>query len=421
MALLEVLVSLGQRLAVAHVHHGLRGQDADADLELVRHRARSLGVAFFAEHVLAGRRDGRSPEARARALRYAALERVRAREGYRAVATAHTLDDQAETLLLRAVRGTSPAALRGIRAVHGSARLVRPLLGVRRSALRAYLESRGIQWREDATNADLRFPRNRIRLQVLALLEEAHPGATRSLARLAEVSCELFDWLDGEAERALGTARWESDWLRVDTEGLVALPAPLRAHALSLLLERAGLGEHVSRKHLRRVERLLLSAEPEGRLSLPKGRVMARSSGELRILDPSRARANVAPQRLEPPRALDLPGRSLRLEWRRREGPGAPCPQALVVPASLREELWLRSADARDRMRLAGESRPRDLSEIFRLARWSSEERRAAVVVACRGEVVWVVGLAASELCGAGRDGDWELRAVPVSSEGATC
>ena len=101
-ALLHALAAIGQRVGAAHVHHGLRGEEADREAKLVETLARELGVSFHCERVEAKRRDGRSPEARARALRYEALERMRVTHGYASVLTAHHQDDQAETVLLRA-------------------------------------------------------------------------------------------------------------------------------------------------------------------------------------------------------------------------------------------------------------------------------------------------------------------------------
>jgi tRNA(Ile)-lysidine synthase len=277
-ALLHALVSLGQRTGAAHVHHGLRGDEADADLESVASHARALGVPFHAARVDAAARDGRSPEARARELRYAALEGLRADFGYACAATAHTLDDQAETVLLRAIRGTGPAGLAAIAPRSSDGRVLRPLLEVRGEVLRRYLRSREIPWREDSSNRDLRVPRNRLRAQVLPVLEAAHPGAARKLADLARAARETDAWLEREAERSSARAVTEGGggiWL--EPAALLELPAPLLYRTLSGLLARVGLAGSVTRIHLERMASFLSDAAGGKRLSLPGARVLVRA------------------------------------------------------------------------------------------------------------------------------------------------
>ena len=271
MALLEVLVELGQTCGAAHVHHGLRGEAADADEEFVRRRCGELGVPFFGARVDASRPprpDGRSPEARARELRYAALERVRERNGYAHVLTAHTLDDQAETVLLRAIRGTG---LEGLAAIGASARealVLRPALRVEREALRAEIGPDG--WREDASNADPNVPRSRLRSEVLPVLEEIHPGARRRLAALAERAREARVSSRAESERVLARALRcaEGGWW-VDPAPLLASPADVRMGAVAALLRRAGLADRVTTAHLQRVCDFLAAATTGKALSLP--------------------------------------------------------------------------------------------------------------------------------------------------------
>jgi tRNA(Ile)-lysidine synthase len=277
-ALLHALVAIGQRAGVAHVHHGLRGDEADGDLECVGSCARALGLAFHAVRVDASRRDHRSPEARARALRYAALEELRAEHGYACVATAHTLDDQAETVLLRAIRGTGPAGLAAIAPRSGSGHLVRPLLEVRRKDLRRYLRSRGLEWREDSSNLEPRVPRNRLRSRVVPELEAAHPGAVRKLAELASAARETEEWLEREAQRSSARAVAEGEggvWL--DPAVLLELPRPLLYRTLSALLGRVGLADAVTRVHLERMASFLADARGGKRLSLPQARVLLRA------------------------------------------------------------------------------------------------------------------------------------------------
>ena len=170
------------------MHHGLRGAEADGDLAFVARLTRALGVPFSSARVDAAARDGRSPEARARALRYAALEQLRVRRGCAHIATAHHRDDQAETVLLRAVRGTGIAGLASIRPSLDAGRVLRPLLGLRRAELRDYLARARSRVPRGREQRDLRVPRNRLRAEVLPALESIHPGASARLAALAELA-----------------------------------------------------------------------------------------------------------------------------------------------------------------------------------------------------------------------------------------
>ncbi len=423
--LLRVLAALGQRMGAAHVHHGLRGAEADRDLQFVKATTRGLGVPFFSEFVEVLRRDGRSPEARARELRYAALERIRSRRGYHVVATGHTLDDQAETVLLRAIRGAGLPGLAGIAPVQAGWRVIRPVLKVRRSEIRAYLEARGLPWQEDSTNTDVRIPRNRIRHEVLGSLEAAHPGAVQALARLAGDAADLGLWLGAEAEKALaGMRRTTEGSLVVERHPLLVLPGPVRLQALATLLGRAGLGDHVTRDHLRRVEGLILRPRTRGRVSLPRGQLLVREGEELWL---GAARVNgISSMRLvplAPPQSVELPERGVRFEWHRLEPsePHVSGSDVLRLPEKIGDGLYVRSSVPGDQMRLVGESKARPLTELFRQARWPWWERRSALVVIWREQVVWVVGLAGADLPAAPSSPAWELRAVWLSGAGGTC
>jgi len=268
MALLTVLVALGQRSAAAHVNHGLRGAQSDADEALVERRAAELGVPFHSARVDAARADGRSPEARARRLRYAALESIRTREGYAHVATAHTLDDQAETVLLRAIRGTGLEGLAGIEPRSDDGRLLRPALRLEREVLRAELG--GGAWCEDPGNLDPAVPRSRVRNQVLPTLEQIHPGARHRLAGLAERAREARRVTRAEAEHLLdGALRSDAGGWWLDAGPLLQSAPELRRRALADLLRRAGLGERVTADHLKRASDFLATAATGKALSLP--------------------------------------------------------------------------------------------------------------------------------------------------------
>ncbi|HEV2869961.1 MAG TPA: tRNA lysidine(34) synthetase TilS [Actinomycetota bacterium] len=207
LALLHALRALSGprdwRLAVVTVDHGLRPGSA-ADAAFVADHAKALGLpvrvctlgpADLEPHRHAG------PEGAARAARYAALWPATDDLGCSWLATGHTLDDQAETVLLQLLRGAGPDGLAGMAVRSG--RLLRPLLRARRAETRACCAAIGLAWREDPTNAGDGPLRNRVRQQLLPLLEELRPGATQTLARTAALAADERAWLDPVVAEAL--------------------------------------------------------------------------------------------------------------------------------------------------------------------------------------------------------------------------
>jgi len=190
------------RLILAHLHHGRRGAPADADQAFVAQLARELSCPFETEQVPAEAYAGMGEvgfEATARRLRYAFLRQVACRRLAKFVVTAHTLDDQAETVLHRVVRGTGLRGLAGILRrdeLMPGVELVRPLLGVRREAAREYLAELGQAFREDETNRDPAYTRNRIRAELMPQLGSFNPRAPEALANLAQSAQDLREYLE---------------------------------------------------------------------------------------------------------------------------------------------------------------------------------------------------------------------------------
>ena len=187
------------RLVFAHLNHGLRGAESDADEAFVADLATHVGVEFCSVRIdvaAEAQRSGANLEASARRLRYEWLADMACEHGLRTVATGHTADDQAETVLHRLLRGTGLQGLRGIaprRALCPDVELVRPLLGVTRAEVLAFLQSLGQPFREDSSNCDLRHTRNRIRHELLPLLSrEFNPAIVSVLGRLAAQADEAF-------------------------------------------------------------------------------------------------------------------------------------------------------------------------------------------------------------------------------------
>ncbi len=207
-ALALMLKEMGCSIVLAHVHHGIRGAAADADARFVRRFARKLGVPFVLGRFdvpAEARARGESLEMAARRVRRAFLIETARREGIRRIAVGHTADDQAETVLMRIVRGTSVTGLAGIPHVtrHGGAVFIRPLRDATRRQVLDYLARRRQSFREDETNADDFARRNRVRHEILPLLEKRlNPAVRQALLRLADIAAAEDEVLSGLARRA---------------------------------------------------------------------------------------------------------------------------------------------------------------------------------------------------------------------------
>lgn len=278
----------GLALVVAHVHHGLRGAEADLDAEHVASLARAAELPFRSLRIdpEAARRSGPSRtrptlEEAARVLRRAALERLADETGCTAIATAHHAGDQAETLLLRLLRGTGPDGLAGMRARSGDGRWIKPLLDLSPTALERWARERGLVWREDASNVDPRFERNRVRHELLPLLAlRFNPRILRALQDLAEAARSDRDWIEGEVARvAAGRVERHGEAVRLALDGWSELPEALARRVVRRALVETGLEREVSRSALLRLLAHLRRGRQVGRdrmLELPGGFVVRR-------------------------------------------------------------------------------------------------------------------------------------------------
>ncbi len=238
MVLLEALHRLGYALTVAHFNHQLRPAAVE-EARFVAAEAARRGLPFVGgegEVRALAAAEGRSLEEAARQLRYRFLFAQARRLGAAAVVTAHQADDQAETVLLHLLRGSGLRGLGGMAwrscptPWDASIPLVRPLLGLTRAELAAWARAEGLQWREDVSNADLRFTRNRLRHEALPLLETFNPNLRRALGRMAETLRAEEAWLRTLTEAAAADLPLErgADWLSLPLEALRRLPLALQ-------------------------------------------------------------------------------------------------------------------------------------------------------------------------------------------------
>lgn len=246
-ALLSVLAALAPSmrltLSALHVNYGLRGGESDEDQRFVARLCAALRVPLTCERVdlsrLPGGR-GMSLQARARDARYAALRRAAAALGVSKIALGHTADDQAETLLMWMLRGAGAAGLAGIPPVRDAV-YVRPLLEVSRAEVLSYLKAKGLTFRTDSSNEQLVYRRNRIRHEVLPLLERLNPAIVETLTRQAAIlrdedAC-LGQWVSEWMGRNIKSAKDGS--VTIPRSALLDLPIALQRRVLRRALKEA--------------------------------------------------------------------------------------------------------------------------------------------------------------------------------------
>jgi tRNA(Ile)-lysidine synthase len=294
--LLGDLAGLGgfQVVSVAHLNHRLR-PTADRDEAFCRALADRLRLPIVVESADVAHRAavaGLSLEDAARRIRYDFLDR--AAEDCRAtrIAVGHTRDDQAETFMLKLLRGAGSTGLGGIYPRRGP--VVRPLLDVSRRELRAFLAFRGEPWVEDESNADLANPRNRVRHRLLPEMDLVYGGGgVAAIARAADIVREDGQWLDELAEArftALATVALEAsapELVAFDASALAAEPAPIRRRMVLLAMRRGAGGGEIGRSHVESALALLQGqgrgAEvPGGRWELRRGKLVLSSSASKR-------------------------------------------------------------------------------------------------------------------------------------------
>ena len=400
---------LGVDLHVAHLDHGWRGAASERDAEFVRRLALRFKVPVTVGHVdpvawrraglrVAGRRQS-SREARARALRRRFLKATAAEIGAQRVALGHTLDDQAESFLMRLLRGSGR---RGLGAIHPvvDGVFIRPLLGLRRSELRAWLRARGLRWREDATNRDLRLTRNRVRRRLLPLLErQFNPKVVEILARTADLLRDEEAWLEPMTAAAYEEAVSDRPkGIALDRKRLGAMPLALRRRVVRLAIARVrGHLRGLDKRHVDAVLHLLPSRCGNARFPLPQG-VWVGVDGPNLVFEVHGPAAEVEEALREG--ALPSPGDfelgAFRLTAR-LAAPGDSLPKpgagvALLDADLLKGPLLVRSRRPGDRFHPQGAPGTRRLKE-FLIDRKVPVDERGRIPLVLSGErIAWVVG-----------------------------
>lgn len=415
-ALIHILHRLASRfsirLGIGHLHHGLRGEDADEDARFVEKLARTLNLPFHSENqdVEAYRRRHRlSPEDAARRVRYDFFERIRREHGYDRVALGHHADDNAELVLMNLLRGSGKTGLSGIPPVRED-RFVRPLIGLTRAEILDYLESEGISCRTDASNTDIRYLRNRIRRELIPLLQRDYqPEISDNLNRLADILRSEEEWIEGIIVHLFDRCLLHAarDEAILSAPALQDLPTAPRRRIIRMGIERVkGDLRRITFTHVEDICHILNRRHEGRKLDLPD-RIRVAATGEtLRISKEKQPLRRKSPQseRVEFDRDIPGPGTyeipkigsRLRLSLISRN-----------IHANFRKSgqytaffdmdktgfpLHVRNIRPGDRFTPLGMTGTRKLAEFFIDQKIPQEERIRCPLLLCQEKIIWVVG-----------------------------
>ncbi|MCX6899487.1 MAG: tRNA lysidine(34) synthetase TilS [Verrucomicrobia bacterium] len=421
--LLDVLSALapefGWKLHVAHFNHRLRGADADADEAFVRELAAGYGLPFTT-----GKGDVRalaasqklSIEDAARRLRHGFFQGTARALSLAKLALGHTADDQAETLLQRLLRG---AGTRGLAAIHVSNRLgaltvVRPLLDVWKNEVLGYIQQRGLRFRQDASNWDPQFQRNKIRHELIPMLERDYNPALKTLLhQTAEMLAAEDEWLDAEAARVLKIRGQKAKGTALAVGRLLREHVAIQRRAIYRWLLENGVGAAVDFETVETLRRMAGSGRPK-RLTLAGDARVSRKDDWLELEKTrgkgqrSEARGQLTEERLAIPGTTEVPVFGVVVEVEEVMGKRIPKTfagsrqrsRSLRLPYSTEEwldadavgdGLTLRQWRPGDRFQAIGMVAAKKLQDIFVNEKIPVTQRwRTPLLVAASGEICWI-------------------------------
>jgi tRNA(Ile)-lysidine synthase len=425
-ALLCVLAELreefGVVLSVAHFHHQIRGAEADSDQEFVKELAARLKLDFYAG---SGNAPGHavqrkiSLETAARELRHQWFAELIKQDKADKIATAHTLDDQAETVLMRILRGTGVRGLAGIAPAHKAKHLIRPLLTTSRREVEAYLKAKGQCWQEDSSNLDLGHTRNRVRHTLLPLLErEFNPSIRQTLADLADVAQAENDYWNNELSALLPRLIHEGKPSRSgrsssgDAQGVVALDlSGLRSLPLALqrqVIHSTALtfGVSLEFKHIQQLTALAEHGKSGTKLALPDGFMANRTAREIQFSkNTQKTPANYC-YSLPIPGEVAVPEAGITLRTRLisdgKQKPSRYNGATLLEASLLGSELKVRNWRAGDKFFPAHTQSPKKVKELLQADRLGHEistaERKVWPVIESAGQIIWMRSFPVSQI-----------------------
>jgi len=418
--LLHILVGLKEKLKVklhlAHLNHQLRGADSEADADYVSGLARKLGIPATIE-----RRDVKgyqkqerlSPEEAAREVRYHFLTEVAGATGAKRVAVGHTRDDHIETILMHLIRGAGTRGMRGLQpytewpSKSGGLLVIRPLLEVSHEDIEGYCRQHQLAPRLDASNLSLSPLRNRIRQQLLPLLQSYNPGIAEALLRTGRIAGDDIDFLDRETARLWGKiARQEGDVIILDRKGVDRLPPTLQRYLLRASAEKLlGNAKDIEMRHIENMMAAL--GKPAGKsLSLPGGLTFATGYDQHQLATDI---TGLSPfPKLEREVQLNIPGQTRLPGWLVKATITEPSTikgkgiqgmgltkndfTARLDLAKTGDKLTVRARKRGERFQPLGLPQPKKLGEFMIDTKIPQAWRQHIPIVCSPEQIVWVVG-----------------------------
>ena len=283
----ELREALEIRLVVAHLDHGLREKEDEAETRFVRDLASSMALAFETEKASLLREGVTSSvEERARNARYAFFEKLKDKLDAQKIAVGHNLNDQAETVLMRLLRGSGPSGLTGIPPNRENT-IIRPLIEVKREEIESYLKTRNLSYVIDSSNLETDYLRNRIRLELLPRLLEYQPRLIEHLGQLSRIMGSDNNYLEAHAEDWVareGEQNAAGDIL-IPAPSFIELPEPIRNRVTRHLLRKVRKTlRSIDHGHIESVYVLAKSKKPQGILNLPNGLTVKRIYDKLAFM-----------------------------------------------------------------------------------------------------------------------------------------
>jgi tRNA(Ile)-lysidine synthase len=399
--LLDILTHLKEELHISlmvlHLNHGIRGEEAERDQQFVQALSNKYALPYFVREVdVPGHMQERSLSLQesARELRYRFFKESLHIHALDKIAIGQTADDQAETVLMRVLTGGGAGSLKGIPAVRRS--YVRPLIDVWRGELLTYAQHRGISFVEDSSNAKKAYLRNRIRHELLPILQEYNPNIKERLLQLAQVLGADENYLDTLVGQVIKRIVAEDEEVSISVSQLLSLPPALQTRVLQHAFMRSSGGEVLEYRHVRGILQLIQGKKGSKRLALPHGHWACRIYDTL-VLE----RGEKQSEKITPETELLIPG-GTRLEGFGKEIEAAVVEGRITPRSNPREAcldyhqlgfpLRVRSFRPGDRFMPLGMKGNKKLKDFFIDLKVPRSERSKIPLVISEGDICWVGG-----------------------------